>query len=148
MPQVSRYVLKKDVEKRLYFVFEKTISDLRKAAEVKSFVNDLLTPTEKIMLAKRLGIAVLVAKGYDYRSITKVLKVSSSTVLAVIKQSAISGRGYKIAVNHILCDEGREAVFLKIEHALGKVISGHPAGKARADAYYHLRQEQISRREV
>lgn len=148
MPQVSRYVLRKDVEKRMFKVFEKTISDIRKASDVKSFINDLLTPTEKIMLAKRLGIAVLLSKGYDYRSISKVLKVSTTTILAIVKQAAINGQGYKIAVNNILRDEDREAVFLKLEHALGKFIQGHPAGKARADAYYHLRQEKIAHQEI
>lgn len=148
MPQVSRYVLKNEVEKRMFKVFEKTISDIRKDSDVKSFINDLLTPTEKIMLAKRLGIAVLLSKGYDYRSISKVLRVSTTTILAIVKQAAINGQGYKIAVDNVLRDEGREEVFLKMERTLRKTISGHPAGKARADAYYHLRQEQIARQEI
>lgn len=82
----------------MFEIFEKSILGLKKNVDIKNFINDLLTPAEKNMLAKRLAISILRAKGYDYRTISKLLKVSSSTILSVIRKQAIDGRGYQAVV--------------------------------------------------
>ncbi|MBI5122931.1 hypothetical protein HZA75_03680 [Candidatus Roizmanbacteria bacterium] len=44
-------------------------------------IDDILSPSEKIMIAKRLGMIYLLIKGVDFRTIANTLKVSTSTVL-------------------------------------------------------------------
>lgn len=46
----------------------------------KRILDVLLTPTERIMLAKRLALIVMIERGYSYYEIWKTLKVSTSTI--------------------------------------------------------------------
>lgn len=80
MPQVSKYLLEKQVKNRVFEVFWKTIAGLNTTPQVKEFFDELLTPTEKIMLAKRLAISILLYKKYSYEDIVDILKVSPSTI--------------------------------------------------------------------
>lgn len=66
MTQVSKYPVHRDVEKRMFEIFKTTISNLKHSEEIEDFLEDFLSPVEKIMLAKRLAIAVLLAKNYTY----------------------------------------------------------------------------------
>lgn len=47
------------------------------------FIKDLLTPTEIRMLAKRLQIADMLAKGYKYEDIRNYVKVTDQTIASV-----------------------------------------------------------------
>ena len=101
MTQVSKYPVHKDVEKRMFEVLEETISHLRGTEEIKDFLHDFLSPVEKIMLAKRLSIAVLLYKGYRYKSIGGILRVTPPTIATVSMLLKYSGKGYKRAVEKI-----------------------------------------------
>ncbi len=105
----------------MFSVLIKTISSIKKGRDLQNFINDLLTPAEKTMLAKRLAISVLRTKGYNYRDISERLKVSTSTVLSVIRKQAIDGRGYEIVVGKILNSEALGRSFLDLERTLGKM---------------------------
>lgn len=83
MPQVSKRLMDKKTYERMFAVFWQTIGGLKGKIEAEEFFIDLLTPTEKVMLAKRLTIALLLTKGYDYREISQTLKVSFSTIALV-----------------------------------------------------------------
>lgn len=80
MTQVSRYPIPKEVYGRIFEIFVKTISSLGDKKQIADFFVDFLTPTERIMLAKRLAIAFLLMKKYDYKMIARTLRVSSSTI--------------------------------------------------------------------
>lgn len=57
------------------------------------FLNDLLGEEERVMLAKRLGIVVMIMEGYSMYRISRTLKVSPSTVEKIhtaIQQGAFS----------------------------------------------------------
>jgi len=114
MAQVSRYPLTKEVEERVFEILLKTIADLKKHQEIDEFLKDFLSPTERIMLAKRLAIAILLGKGYDYRQIREILKVTPGTIAAVNLKLKYAGKGYKKVVGKVLKEE-------KIEKLLGKV---------------------------
>lgn len=64
-------------------IFVKRFSGLGDKRKVEDFFGYFLTPTEQITLAKRLAIAFLLIKKCDYRMITKILRVSSSTIGSV-----------------------------------------------------------------
>ena len=48
--------------------------------ETMLLLDDLLTPTEKIMMTKRLAIIFMLNEGYSFRAIEKSLKVTLQTV--------------------------------------------------------------------
>lgn len=83
MTKVSKRILNKNLEKRIFELFTTTITDLKNAKEVEEFLDDLLSPVERIMLAKRLAIAILLSKGYTYNSIDNTLKVSQTTIMRI-----------------------------------------------------------------
>ena len=62
MSQVSKYPVSKDVSDRMFEVFQMTISSLNNKEDIEEFFDEFLSPIEKIMLAKRLSIAVLLVK--------------------------------------------------------------------------------------
>ena len=70
--------------KEVYFQivegFYGLLTDLNSKTEMKLFLNDFFTKTEKVMLAKRLAIALMVMKGYDTKIVVEILRVSSATV--------------------------------------------------------------------
>lgn len=69
MTKISRFPLRDDVWERIFSLFIGTLADLKDKPKLASFVNDFFSPTERVMFAKRLATAVLVAKGHSYDSI-------------------------------------------------------------------------------
>ena|SRR3989338_6758252 len=118
MSQVSKYPIHKSVEKRMFEIFKSTISTLKDAQDIDDFLEDFLSPIEKIMLAKRLAIAVLLAKNYTYPSISEILRVTPSTIATVSLSLKYSGKGYKRMVQKILSDERKDQFWQKIEDIL------------------------------
>ena len=140
MTQVSRRPIHKDVEKRIFEVFKETISALKDSEEIDNFLEEFLSPVEKIMLAKRLSIAVLLEKGYDYRSIAGILRVTPPTIAAVSISLKYSGKGYKKAVEKILRDEKMNEFWQKIEDFLAKIP------KSKGSSWVYQRQEHEKRK--
>jgi uncharacterized protein YerC len=119
MTKVSRRELDKNLEEYIFTIFLKTIADLKTLTEVEKFLEDLLWPTEKIMLIKRLAIAVMLYKGYTYDEIDHTLKVSRNTIMNVsyFLKHGQSG-GYQKVVARVLADQKKETMFDKIEELL------------------------------
>lgn len=105
MAQISRYPISKEVYQRCWEVFVKTLIDIHNSQDAQQIIEDLLTPTERIMLVKRLAIALLLEKGYEYREIGRILKVSFPTVALVSKSLKYGSDGYKKAVTKIIQNE-------------------------------------------
>lgn len=122
MTQVSKYPISKAVEKRVFEIFFDTIVNLKNSDDVASFLEDFLTPTEKMMLAKRLAIAVMLAKGYDYRGIRETLRVSFPTVALVNLWLKHKGKGYQKVIERILREEKIGEFWQKIDDVLGDVV--------------------------
>ena len=83
MTQVSKRIVHKQIESRMYETLFEAIKHLRSKEEIQLFLTDLLSPTERTMLAKRLAIAALLMRAYEYESIMNMLKVSSATISKV-----------------------------------------------------------------
>ena len=122
MPQVSKRVLSKDIEEKMFKLFFQSFARLSKSSEIQKFLEDLLGPVERIMLAKRLAIALLLARGYSYDSIKQTLRVSSETVARVNIALNHSGDGYKMVVDKILEDRQMTEFWEKIEDVLTSVL--------------------------
>ena len=141
MTQVSRYPVHKAVEKRMFEIFERTFSHLKNSEDIKDFLEDFLSPVEKIMLAKRLSIAVLLAKGHNYQVISSILRVTSTTIATVSLSLKYSGKGYRNIVNKILKDEKIDNFWQKIEDVLAKI----PQSKG-SDWSYQRREYEKKKR--
>jgi len=79
MAKVSRKSLPQDLEKRL---IGNLFSALNKLSETERvvFLDKLLTPTEKTMLAKRMAILSELGKGTTYEKVEEKYNVISATV--------------------------------------------------------------------
>ena len=141
MSQISRYPIHKSVEKRMFEVFESTIANLNNNQDIEDFLHDFLSPIEKIMLAKRLAIAVLLAKGYSYPSISGILRVTPGTIANVSLSLKYAGKGYKKMVEKILSDEKRDNFWQKIEDVLAKI----PHAKGSDWKYQRIEYEKHKR---
>jgi len=119
MSKVSKRLINNNLENRIFEVFIKTIVDLKKPIDVQNFLNDLLSPVERIMLIKRLAIAILLTKGYTYEKIDETLKVSHPTIMKVslgLKYGI--NNGYKKVIDNYLRHKNREESIDKIEEIL------------------------------
>ena len=105
MSQVSKRKLLPDIEKRLFENFWEMFADIKSAKEIKAFFEDFLSATEKVMLAKRMTIAILFSQGYDHRSISSILKVSTTTVNNAAKYLQAKTPGYQLLVKKYLQKE-------------------------------------------
>lgn len=79
MPHISSHPLGKNQIDRLNKDFSRllasTVADTREQA-----LSELLTYTERLMIAKRLGMLLLISQGESTYYISKLLRVSPSTV--------------------------------------------------------------------
>lgn len=90
------------------------------------------------MLAKRLGIALLLEKGYDYRTIQRILRVSFPTITSVNNARQYQGKGYRLFINKILKDE---SVKQFLEKTLITILSAPAAGTKGAGPWKYLKRE-------
>jgi uncharacterized protein YerC len=80
MPHVSSQQVNTQVLKKLYELFFASITSRRHTLKLqREFFNELLTPTEKVMLAKRLTAIALLARGAAPYHVGRALKLSPTT---------------------------------------------------------------------
>jgi len=80
MPHVSKQLLQKEKFGEIHKQLLKVVSTLSRTGSAKIIFNELLTKTEKLMLAKRLAVIVMIDQGESIYGIENTLKVSPSTV--------------------------------------------------------------------
>ncbi len=126
MAQVSKRYLQKQVEERILDLFWNSLSSLSTKEKIALFLDDLLTPTEKLMLSKRLAIAFMLMKGYDYPSINNRLKVSDQTIWNVKMSLTHRGKGYKMAIDQIMNKEKWEKFWQDLDHFFTQALPPRP----------------------
>lgn len=135
MTQVSKYPVSKEVYEQIFDIFLKSITTLNTTTLSANFLKEFLSPTEQIMLAKRLAIGFLLINGYDHRTISKTLRVSTGTISRV-NHFMRNGRYYKMIIDRLLEDEKINNVLLKI----GEFITGALSlGKSKSGTWVYLR---------
>lgn len=143
MTQVSKYPISKDVADRIFELFLKTLIEIKNKEEAEQFISDLLTPTEKVMLAKRLAIAFLLEKGYDYRSIQQVIKVSAPTIASVNAARQYGSKGYGILITKIMKEEKLLNLF---ENAITTLLSAPSTLEKGKGVWSYLKQQTETER--
>lgn len=147
MTKVSKRFLDEKLWKKIFELFTRAIADFKKPLEVENFLEDLLSPTEKIMLTKRLAIAILLVKGYTYDEIDEKLKVSRSTIMGVSFWLKNGKSGYAKAVEKIIKNQNKEALVDKIDEILLQ-LSGPKAYGSLAHKRKSKRGKELFKRKL
>ncbi|MBI2039945.1 hypothetical protein HYT18_02640 [Candidatus Microgenomates bacterium] len=142
MGQISKYPISKDVADRIFDVFIKSFIKVKNDKDAQILANDLFTPTERIMLAKRLAIAFCLMQGYEYREISKLLRVSVTTVASVNMTLKYGSNGYRTILERINKEEKLEDLFKNIAE---KVLAMGSYGKGSGTWRYLRAEVQKSR---
>jgi len=107
-------------------VFLDSIGMVKTREHVQKLIDDLFSPTERVMLAKRLSIALLLLKKYDQRTVARILNVSLGTVNKVSLALQKGNGGYELVVNSIVRQEKFHAFLEKIDETLVDIVTtGH-----------------------
>jgi uncharacterized protein YerC len=127
MTHVSRWKLPKEEEKNLIDALRLVLTRLTKDEEMEAFLDSLLTETEKIMLAKRLALVVLLEEGLTESQIAEALHVTRITVSKMHYFFESRGHGYKLALKKLaeqkMLDEFKKLLFSFLAYA-AKASSG------------------------
>jgi len=123
MPQISKHQLDKTVAKHLFSLFWRSLSRLGSPQETAEFFSDILTSTEKVMLAKRYTAAVLLTKGYSPIYIRQTLHLSFTTIATVSAWLKHLNPTTKKIISQHLRDESWGKFFDKIDALLDSI---HP----------------------
>jgi uncharacterized protein YerC len=104
MTQISKYPISDDIYQRIVEILSEAIAGLSSKSQVSLFFKEFFSPSERIMLGKRLSIGFLLAKGYKYREISKILRVSTTTITTYAMLYKYED-SYRKVVKKILKDE-------------------------------------------
>lgn len=144
MTQVSRIPLRKEIEKRIFEIFIASLAKVQTSSEIDDFIGDLLSPTEKIMLAKRLSIAFLLKKQYNQRTISQILKVSLTTVNRISLRMQLSGgKGFQKVIDTIFREEKSNAFWRKLDDFISEIVP--PKGRDWSNWRREQWQKRMSR---
>lgn len=80
MTRISRRPVKDRIMQRILQLFFEAVGKKSQQDDFLAVMHDLLSPTERVMVAKRVTIIFLLMKKIDYQTISDVVKVSPSTI--------------------------------------------------------------------
>lgn len=123
MTQISKIQLKRNTAERIFEIFIKTLLNIQKKSEAEKLISDFFTPTERIMLAKRLAIALLLEKGYNYLTIKDLLHVSTATIAHVNVSRKYGSDGYKLFMAKILKEESVDSALKELLIGITDVVA-------------------------
>ena len=83
MPKLPRKKLDPRKDSRFFNDLARGFSTLESKSEIKSFLLDLLSSTERKVISKRFQIAIMLLAGYKYEAIRKRIEVSDITIAKV-----------------------------------------------------------------
>ncbi len=142
MSQVSKYPISAKVADRIFEIFIKAVIEIKNKEEAMQFIADFLTPTEKIVLSKRIAIAFLLEQAYDFRTIQQLIKVSAPTVSSVNTARMYGSLGYRKIIARIRSDEKTKKIF---EDALLTMLS-LPASSGKGSGVWRYLKEEVKKK--
>lgn len=108
MAQVSKRKINEDIQSKMFEMFLASFAKCETDEELMSYLSDILTETEAIVMAKRLAIALMLTKGYGYTQICELLKVSPPTISKVKTWLDLRGDGFRVVLEKVLKDKETE----------------------------------------
>ena len=121
MPKVSRNPLSREMQQEMMRAFIQTLVKISDDALLRRFLDDLLSPTEKLMLAKRLMAAVLLKRGYSSGAVCTALKMSKTTVWLIQRELVKSGEGYRTVFERFFRESRGQRILDTIERFLDAI---------------------------
>ena len=112
MTQVSKRILARGLKGKVYQTFWEVVAKLKKSDEAQIFFGELFSKIEKINFTKRLSIVILLHKGYEWRAICDLLKVSPTTVAKMA--SKMESNGFELLFEKVESDEGWREFFKEL----------------------------------
>lgn len=144
MAQVSKRLITKKTEERILNLFISAVVLVQTPKSAISLIDDLLTPTEKVMLSKRFSIAFMLLEGYDYDQIQTALKVSSATVGRVALWLKTKGGGVREIRDKIKRNESLKEIWEDIKDSFAELFLTSPGMNWKA-GHQILRQRKYER---
>lgn len=126
MTQVSKFMLRPVVEKRIKDLLIEVIAGMRDRTQIDNFINDFMSPTERTVLFKRLAIAVLLAKGNDYQSISRMLRVTPVTISKMSFRIKYGNGSVKKVSEKILSKDAGKAIIQELASIFDVPMKGLP----------------------
>lgn len=126
MPHVSRINLPKKTEIELINSLKIIFRRINKNEEIDKFISSLLTKTERLMLAKRLAVVVMLKEGLEESDIAGALHVTRETVERLKLLSQLHSEGYEVAIKKLQ----DEKIYKQFKKALISLVryAGRAAG--------------------
>lgn len=121
MPKVSRNPLSREMQQEMMRAFIQTLVKISDDALLRRFLDDLLSPTEKLMLSKRLMAAVLLQRGYSSGAVCTALKMSKTTVWLIQRELVKSGDGYRTVFERFFRESRGQRILDAIERFLDAI---------------------------
>ncbi len=123
MTRLSKYPLTADVWEQITGDFYGLISSLSETNEIKSFFDDFFTQTERVIFAKRFAIALMLSTDFSYEDISRILKVSPTTIF-FIQQSLTRSKIYKQVIKKTINRKNTQEFIENLKETL-KLLKPH-----------------------
>ena len=121
MPHVSKIKLNNKNQEALIKNLEVILTKINKSDDMEYFLTSLLTTTEKLMLAKRIAIVILLKEGVSESNISNALHVTRVTVSRMQYFFESRGQGYEIAIKILekekLTKEFRKVLLVLVKYS-------------------------------
>lgn len=121
MPQVSKRKLDKGLEEEMFRQFWRSLGQINDSQKSAEFFSDLLTETEKTMLAKRFTAAVLLSRGRSATDIKDSIHLTYSTIGSVSSWLKNAKPKTRELLNNISGEKNWEEIFDRIDSLLDKL---------------------------
>lgn len=147
MTQISKRPLSPGLDNRLQELLLQSLIKVGNSKDASNFLADILTPTEKTMIAKRLAIALLLNRGWDQEAIDDYLKVSLGTIQTVKRNLNSDLGGFRKIISKLEKSREWEQIKLDLGQAFEEIIADRVIGarkilKPRIKNKYKQRQEK------
>ncbi|KKQ92438.1 MAG: TrpR-like protein [Microgenomates group bacterium GW2011_GWC1_39_7b] len=123
---VSRFKLRPEIWSRIFDLFSESLVSIKNKNKLDIFLSDFLSPTEKIMLAKRFAVAVLLAKGNSYEEIKRILRVTTATIAKMNLHIKYGEKGMNEVVENVLKRDSARIIWEEIQSMFDVPIKGLP----------------------
>ena len=103
MPKVSQRKLEEKTKRKIQNDFWKALEKLGNAKDIELFLRQTLSPTEIIMLSKRLAIQKELLKERPYAEIGRKLKVTEGTIAKMSANFQKGGPRFQNLIARLSC---------------------------------------------
>ena len=104
MVNISKRKLKQKVRESITTQLVQHVARIHGDKNAKNFLSELLTEAEEIQLAKRFSGIILLLRGYSFRQVERILKISPTTAMKLWQK--YKEGGFK-TIRHISIWQGR-----------------------------------------